>query len=96
MAICDRVATTGVKLRPMIVRRSSMAKTSEGFAIATSGTPSSIRIGSTMWWRATDSGSNEAARWSSGNVLRSTKSRPTSLAMPLTRSSSVASPLLNR
>jgi len=30
--ICDRVATTALKLRPMIERRSSIAKTSVGFA----------------------------------------------------------------
>ena len=54
--IWDRVATTMTKLRPMIVRRSSMANTSVGFDAATTGTSSRYPITSTLWCRAVASG----------------------------------------
>src|SRR5665213_3301054 len=54
--ICDRVATTTMKFVPMIVRRSSMANTSVGFEVATTGTPLSLAMSMTLWWGAVDVG----------------------------------------
>ncbi len=80
----------------MMLRRSSIAKTSVGLAIATTGMPPSKPIGSTEWRTAVASGISAAAARSMLIWLRSTNSSPTSRAMAHTRSSSVAILLVKR
>ena len=77
---------------PSNVRRSSMAKTSDGFAMPMTGVSPRYPIASTRWRRASDSGMSLVASGSSGYSLRSTNSMPASAAEARMRSSSETRP----
>ena len=67
-----------------------MANTSVGLAMATTGTPFSMRMGSTMWCRAVASGIRATAARSIGELVEIDELQTHLLGHRPTRSSSVA------
>jgi len=59
----------------MVARRVSRATTSVGSEMATTGAPNLRPMGTTWWWRATDTGSRRAALASMLYRSRSTNSK---------------------